>query len=251
MSLPAEERDEQLSSLRPIKVEAISDSVYDAIERAIVRGELEPRAPLSDRQLATTFNVSRTPVRDALRQLEASGLVRRGARNNWSGWVVADFAERDIRELFELRRVLEPVGLQKLFTDPGPRVVARLGAFFDDFPEQLPPLAYGDYLERDRQFHQAIVAQSGNSRLIGFYAILDKQIDRGRHFLATGAAGRIDSIHREHRALCTAIVTGSLETAIAALVHHLRTGEEAMIVYARQRGLLRETPAELGGGGDG
>src|SRR5665811_521759 len=100
-----------MNSLIPITHLGLSGSVRDAIESAIVHGELAPGSQLVDRHLASMLNVSRTPVREALRQLEPSGLVRRQVRGGVSSWVVVEFREQDIRELFELRRLLEPCGL--------------------------------------------------------------------------------------------------------------------------------------------
>jgi DNA-binding transcriptional regulator YhcF (GntR family) len=97
--------------LRRIEIVRINEQVYEAIEAAIVRCELEPGAGLGDRQLAEMLGVSRTPVRDALHRLESSGLVeRRGSM----GWMVSTFALQDVQELFELRRVFEPLGLERL-----------------------------------------------------------------------------------------------------------------------------------------
>lgn len=229
-----------MSNLKPITHIGLGGSVRDAIEAAIVECELTPGTPLVDRQLASMLNVSRTPIRDAIRQLEPLGLVRRQGRGGMSGWVVAEFRERDVRELFELRRVLEPLGLEHLTGHGGEGVADRLAMYFDDFPAHLERDQYEAYIVRDRSFHKEIVTLSGNSRAIGFYEILEKQIDRIRHFLATGYEGRMDGITNEHRALCSAIAARDIRGAVAALIHHLHQGEEAMIVFAHDRGLLVE-----------
>jgi DNA-binding GntR family transcriptional regulator len=94
-----------MDDMQPINTVHINEQVYEAIEGAIVRSELGPGALLGDRQLAEALGVSRTPVRDALHRLESSGLVERRGR---AGWAVSGFALRDVHELFELRRILEP-----------------------------------------------------------------------------------------------------------------------------------------------
>ena len=228
------------SNLKPITHIGLSGSVRDAIEAAIVECELAPGTPLVDRQLASMLNVSRTPIRDAIRQLEPLGLVRRQGRGAMSGWVVAEFRERDVRELFELRRVLEPMGLQRLDRHWDNATGNRLATYFDDFPKHLARDQYDAYIVRDRAFHKQIVTLSGNSRVIGFYEIMEKQIDRIRHFLTVGYEGRMESITKEHHALCSAIAARDMPAAITALVHHLHRGEEAMIMFAHDRGLLVE-----------
>jgi DNA-binding GntR family transcriptional regulator len=145
-----------------------------------------------------------------------------------------------VRELFELRRVLEPLGLRRLERHWDDQAATRLAGFFDAFPDHLALDQYEAYIVRDRSFHKEIVTLSANSRAIGFYEIMEKQIDRIRHFLATGYEGRMDGITEEHRALCAAIADRHIPEAITALVHHLHQGEEAMIRFAHERRLLVE-----------
>ena len=216
----------------------LSGSVRDAIEAAIVECELAPGTPLVDRQLATMLNVSRTPVRDALRQLEPLGLVRRQGRGAMAGWVVAEFRQRDVRELFELRRLFEPLGLARLRGHWDEDFARRLATYFDDFSVPLERESYEAYIKRDRAFHKKFVINSGNSRVIRFYEIMEKQMDRIRHFLATGYEGRMNQIVEEHQAVCDAIAARNADAAVTALIHHLRQGEEAMIVFAYGRQLL-------------
>lgn len=231
-----------MTYLKPIQPVRISRHVYEAIETAIVHCELRPGSVLSDRHLAETLGVSRTPVRDALHQLESTGIVVSRGR---SGWMVAGFEGRDVRELFEVRCVLEPLGLEHLARTWDEAVVRDLSTLFDDFPQPLPRPQYMSYLARDNQFHKRIVACSENSRVTHFYNLVEKQIDRGRHFLATGYEGRIDDVAKEHRRICAAIAARDLECATAALLDHLCTGEEKMIVFARELGHTQRT-AERG-----
>jgi GntR family transcriptional regulator, rspAB operon transcriptional repressor len=227
-----------MNNLKPIAHMGLSGSVREAIEAAIVQCELAPGTPLVDRHLAAMLNVSRTPVRDAMRQLEPLGLVRRQGRGAMAGWVVAEFRERDVHELFELRRLFEPLGLKRLSGHCDDALTQRLATYFDDFHAPLQRESYEAYIKRDRAFHKEIVTNSGNSRVIHFYEIMEKQMDRIRHFLATGYGGRMDRIVEEHRALCNAIGAHDVEAAIRALTHHLSQGEEAMIVFAHERQLL-------------
>src|SRR5687767_5183037 len=89
----------KMPPLSPVTVEQVSSRVFETLERAIVECALEPGVVLSDRQLAEELAVSRTPVRDALRQLESTGLVERRGR---VGWAVTRVDVRDVAELFEL-----------------------------------------------------------------------------------------------------------------------------------------------------
>ncbi|MQA08191.1 MAG: FCD domain-containing protein [Pseudonocardiaceae bacterium] len=221
-----------LAALPQIEALTRSERAYDALESAIVHCQLPPGTALSDRQLSEALGVSRTPIREAMHSLEAAGLVvRRGGR-----FVVAGFTTRDARELFELRRRLEPAGLEHLAESWDPAGVHELSTFFDEFPKHLPDGPYDEYLKRDHQFHKLIVEWSDNSRLVQFYEIVEKQINRIRHYLAPGYRGRMEQVVHEHQEICDAIARKDVESARAALLSHLRKGEQAMIEYlASQR----------------
>ena len=227
-----------MAQLRRIEVVRINEQVYEAVEAAIVRCELEPGAVLGDRRLAEVLEVSRTPVRDALHRLESSGLVERRGR---MGWMVSTFALQDVRELFELRRVLEPLGLERLSETWDEAVVRELSHSFEKFPERLTEDLLLDYLHDDHRFHKKIVECSRNGRVIRFYGTVEKQIDRIRHYLSYNYEGRVEASLKEHREICAAIAACDLSAATEALNDHLRDVEELITALARERGLDQRT----------
>ena len=222
-----------MDGLQPIKAVHISEQVYEAIETAIVRCELGPGALLGDRQLAEALGVSRTPVRDALHRLESSGLVERRGR---AGWAVSGFALRDVHELFELRRILEPLGFEHLFENGEEATVGELSRYFDDFPERMPEDLMPRYLYTDRRFHKRIVECTGNGRIVRFYEVVEKQIDRVRHFISYNYEGRVEDSLAEHREICAAIAARNASGATQALIRHLRKVEELIAALAQERG---------------
>jgi DNA-binding GntR family transcriptional regulator len=227
-----------MTQLRRIEVVRINEQVYEAVEAAIVRCDLEPGVVLGDRQLAEMLGVSRTPVRDALHRLESSGLVERRGR---MGWMVSTFALQDVRELFELRRVFEPLGLEHLSETWDESVVRELSHSFERFPERLTEGLFPDYLNDDRRFHKNIVECSRNGRIIRFYGTVEKQIDRIRHYLSYNYEGRVEASLKEHREICAAIAARDLSAATEALDNHLRNVEELITALARERGLDQRT----------
>jgi GntR family transcriptional regulator, rspAB operon transcriptional repressor len=227
-----------MAQLRRIEVVRINEQVYEAVEAAIVRCDLDPGAVLGDRQLAEMLGVSRTPVRDALHRLESSGLVERRGR---MGWMVSTFALQDVRELFELRRVFEPLGLERLSQAWDEAVVRELSHSFEQFPERLTPDLLPDYLHDDHRFHKRIVGCSRNGRVIRFYEAVEKQIDRIRHYLSYNYEGRVEASLKEHREICAAIAARDLSAATEALDNHLRNVEELITALARERGLDQRT----------
>ena len=227
-----------MAQLRRIEVVQINEQVYEAIEAAILRCELGPGVVLGDRQLAELLGVSRTPVRDALHRLEPSGLVERRGR---MGWMVSTFALQDVRELFELRRIFEPLGLERISETWDEAVVRELSHSFEKFPERLTQDLLPDYLHGDRRFHKEIVGCGRNGRVTRFYGTVEKQIDRIRHYLSYNYEGRVEASLKEHREICAAIAARDLSAATEALDNHLRNVEELITDLARERGLDQRT----------
>ena len=220
----------QLNPLRPPV--RINQHVFDAIEHAIVRGHLTPESEISDRRLADMLEVSRTPIRDALHQLESAGLVvRRGGVR----WAVAGFNERDVRERYEIRRLLEPLGLRRLAETWDDTLVMKLAETFDEFSGVAPRENYDRYLVLDNQFHKTIIECTCNRQLIAFYAQIERHIDRIRFYLAPQYVGWLEGVVDDHRRICAAIAAHDLDGAIANLLAHLEHGEERMIAFWKRK----------------
>lgn len=221
-----------MASLQPIEAVQLGDLAFESIRTAIVTVALQPGAPVRDRELAEALRLSRTPVREALHRLEAAGLIEARGR---SGWIVSLFRERDVRELFELRRLLEPAGLDRLEHEPDPETIARIGHFFDDYKHPIVSEQFTDYFSRDHQFHTFLVSCSRNTRLQSIYSNIESHIVRGRNYLSSSAEERVDATLDEHQSIARAVGDGKFADARELLVEHLRTGEERMVEQLRQK----------------
>lgn len=220
-----------MSPLPRIEAVQLGDRTIEAIRNAIVTGELPGGTALRDRQLAEELGVSRTPVREALHRLEAAGLVEPRGR---AGWAVSPFTEQDVREIFQLRRLLEPVGLETLEHEPDETRLATLTEYFSGYEHPIETDRYTDYFRHDDDFHRAIVACSDNRRISTFYDVMNAHINRGRHFLYGATAGRVEETLDEHREIVQALVERDFARAREALLSHLRTGEALMLRQLKQ-----------------
>jgi len=218
-------------ALQRIETVKLGTRTFEALSSGIVTGQLSPDEVYSDRSLGEMLGVSRTPVREALHRLESAGLVESRGRN---GWVVARFTESDVRELFELRRAFEPIGIDHLAASGDRKTARDLSRAFDSFAAPIPSGRYGQYFARDAAFHRGIVEASGNQRLVRMYGVLETHIDRGRHFLSLNSAGRVDETLHEHVVITGALADRDFARAREALVRHLEKGEELMVDRIRE-----------------
>lgn len=160
-SLPApESRGLSAIPVRPVEQGLLGGQVGDDLRQLIIGGYLEPGTHLVEGALAERFDVSRGPVRDALRQLEAEGLVESRRR----GVFVKGFTGEDLAELYSLREALESLALSLAIGRPGTdwglaeAAIARMAAA----AELRDP---GALAMADLEFHSELYRLSGHSRV--------------------------------------------------------------------------------------
>ena len=207
--------------------------VYQQLREAIVDGTVAASAPLTELALAAQYNVSRTPVREALRRLEQDGLVERGAR----GMQVRGRSPEEILEIYEVRITLEAAAARAAAerrTDLDllklEQVHAAMLAASTDDPERLATT--------NRKFHEAIWAMSHNATLIDLLGRLHAHLIRYRETTLT-FQDRWDSMLEEHRQMVEAIKAGDRDRAGRLAEEHM-TG-------ARNVRLKMYAAAEYGG----
>ena len=135
--------------------------VRDALQQAILEGELQPGERLRAEALAGRFGTSRTPIREALLMREREGLVdvlpNRGA-------IVRSFDADDLLDLYEVRSLIEPHAAARAATRIDDAALARLDELCD--AAQSPKATVGDQIMFNEEFHRVIVAAAESPRLV-------------------------------------------------------------------------------------
>ena len=206
----------------------------------IASGEFSAGAAISEVTLATGLGISRTPVREAIGQLIAEGILQRSHR----GAVVAEPSRQDIIELYELREALEVYAVGKVAARrPSTRVLEPLEAVVEEarviaaeLRKSGQPGLEGDALHRfiicDMRFHMLLLQAGGNQRML---KILDStslllrifSLPRQHH---TGKL--LGEVHNFHRRILNAVAEGSRTEAMRLLGEHIRISlEERLAEY--------------------
>src|SRR5262249_33975646 len=181
-------------------VGSAGDAVYGALRRSSLDGKLSPGERLRSDALARDLNVSRTPVREALRKLEAEGLVDAAP----SGLVVRQLTEEDLTEIFYLREALEGMAARLAAENATRTDIDELHALVDDMGALAARADTVRLRELTGQFHRVIGRASVTGRLV---QSLDARLDQVRQaqsstlFLQGRPAAAVD----EHRNLLRAI----------------------------------------------
>ncbi len=201
---------------RPAK--SLATQVTEFIRDAIVEGRYPLGEALSELKLAAEFNVSRTPVREALTTLQAQGLIEIRPQ---SGSFVFMPSEEDVGELAEFRRVMEVTALRFCFARRREEALRQMRDAVEDMQRAQDADDHLAVARADTAFHQAIAENSANEYLVGAYRLMSGRVAalRTHNLLSTGKVR--DSSLSEHRALVTAFAKGDLAYAEDILAEHV------------------------------
>lgn len=190
--------------------------VTDQIREMIVTGHIELGAQISENTIAEQLRVSRTPVRDAFAQLQAERLVEVRPQR---GTFVFQYDARELREICELRAVLETGALRIAAAHDRPHLLATLA---EALAAAAPAVAAGaaDYQPHDTAFHERLVRASGNRELIEAYARISGRIRAVRYRLTRTPAQVADS-QRHHADIVGAMQDGDDGRAAELLRRHV------------------------------
>jgi len=210
-----------------------ADEIALALEEAIVSGELAPGSVLRQEQVSAQYEVSRTPVREALRKLQASGLVE--LRPN-RGALVRGLSSREVRDAYEVRAELEGLGAELAALHVHHEHIDRLRQAQEQFQAALADAVAareaGTELSQEVSdrwgrandlFHQAIQEAAGNEVLTATLAHLHRSFPRDltRTMLRESTMLLQENV-REHEAILAAIERRDAAAARELMVAHVR-----------------------------
>jgi len=196
---------------------SLKHKAYASIKDAILTLKLEPGAALVESDLAKQLGISKTPVRDALQELEREGFVTRVL---FKGTYVTEVTMRDMTEVFQLRAVLEGLAAHLAaphFSQPD---LDQLG---QDLTCAEAALAKGDLAlcsELGQALHLAIIDRAGNDRLAWIIHNLDDHLRRFR-ILSDRINGRLSKSLEEHRRVLAGLEQRDPAGSEQAMRNHL------------------------------
>lgn len=200
------------------KSEDLKAQVYQLLRRKIVTREFTPNERVDANAIAATLNVSRTPVRDALNMLDREGFIYTIARK---GTFVKGIRREDLIELFQVREMMELYSLElaheELFDSVKPMMAIAQSWEMELAREEFDGVAM---MDSDAQFHQCIVRQTRNSKIIGAYEQLNCHVQMARAYFVQDIT-RLQDAHHEHLDVLSALSDRNVIRAKAALKTHL------------------------------
>ena len=200
------------------RTESLKQKAYRTIRQAIVNSDLKPNTQLSEARLAEQLGMSRTPIREALKQLEEEGLIRIVPRH---GAFVTDISAEDIIQIYQVREALECYAIQFILEHSD---ISELDDLAADFEQSFHWIENGEtdrINDADIRLHRYIARLSRNDLLVKLVNQLLNQIIRLR-LMTPGVEGRLQQQAEEHLLIVNALKRGDVEEARQALQRHLR-----------------------------
>jgi len=205
----------------------LTSTIYDSLRVAIVSGCLEPYGRINQDAVARELGCSKTPVREALRWLERDGLVKLEQNR---GAFVAEFTDRDLFEIYELRELLEPHAAAIACAVATRADVAhlrdlrdRIAAIWNDDPMAA--------FELNREFHERLCAPCQNALLLHVLGLVWSQQAALRIFTHYAQAGEAfaDRTHAEHRTIIEAYAARDSARVRELVRNHISEAHEATV----------------------
>jgi len=208
----------------------ISAAVAENLRRRIVDGEFKAGFQLRQDALAAEFGVSRIPVREALMQLEAEGLVKIHPHR---GAIVSELSTEEVEELFELRALLEP----RLLKASAPHLTdadyRRLREILQEYSSELRAKHVSRWGELNNEFHMVLYQHAGQPRSLAIVANLLQECDRHTRLQLSLTDGlkRAEDEHAELLRLCA---SGKFAAACALLKTHIENAGKSLRKYLEE-----------------
>ncbi|MBO6827104.1 MAG: GntR family transcriptional regulator [Sneathiella sp.] len=203
-----------------------SDVIFDALRDEIISGNLQAGESIRQEYIAKLFNVSRIPVREALKRLEAQGLVK---NERYKGAVVSSLSDDEIKEIYEVRMNLEPLVIRYSVENMKPETIALAREFCDRFSEEEDSAKWGElnrnfhetlYRECNRPFHLKIIGEAIDR--IDSYIRAQLVLTRGMGKAITEHNGILDACERGDADLAAELTRQHIADSYTSLMNFLR-----------------------------
>lgn len=205
-----------------------TDRAAAELRTAIIGGELEPGSQLRQDRIARSLGLSHIPVREALRRLEAEGLVK---IKPMCGATVVELSAREIEELNEMRVALESLALRLAAPKIGPAELRRAGQILKRMDRMSP-----QWGELNLEFHRTLYDPADRPRLLAQIEGLHRSVERYVIHTRKAAKGH-KGTQREHRRLLELLRDRRIDDALELLTDHIIVPSRLLASELRSKGL--------------
>jgi len=209
-----------------IDVTNINEKVYDLLKRRIIDLEYPPGYRINVRDLQKELGVSNSPIKDALFRLAGEGMVDISSRK---GTYVRDINEDDIREIDEVRIVLEMGAVEMIAPRITEEQLTVLEILYKETLFKGADFNYKKFMEKDLRFHQEIINLTNNRRLAEIYNRLNAHMQIVRFQSARRRKAPLPWTNKDHRSILKALKERDPEKAKRLIKEHRVKARDAFL----------------------
>lgn len=203
----------------------LAERAYTRLRHEILTCDLAPGQVVSERELARRYEMSKTPIREALSQVCHDGLMQRLPGR---GYIVAPITIKDIQDIYDLRLILELVAAKRAAENPSPKQMAVLKELagvrysLDDRESHIA------FLDTNRTFHLTLAEAAGNQRLVDRLEELLIEMDRIFH-LGLRLRDSSEEMVREHQEVVSTLENGDVDGAQVAITRQINASRDRIM----------------------
>jgi len=225
------ENDISLRTIGKLPSGSLRARVYEHLRGLILANKLAPGQNLIIDQIAVEMGVSHTPVREALGMLELDGLVT-SERNRTPR--VTDISPEDVRDVYEMRAVLEGWAAVKAALSLTDTELSEMGDMLDHAKNEAARGSYEAHLESDILLHQKLTRPIGNAVFQRLFTLVTAQSMRIRSLVEARSSREVEAIIEEHRSILEALKARDPDLARARIVAHLSAARDRTLAALRE-----------------
>ncbi len=181
------------------KKQTLREQIADTIRDAIIKGILKPDERVAEAEMANKFNISRTPIREAMRQLESEGFIKVTPHR---GAFVAPITEKDIREFYAIKSILEGYAARLACNRISEEDIRKMDDLNNKFEIVHKNGEWRTAFKLHNEFHERFLRNCGNDKLYQLLKSLTQQFQRFR--IALTMSGKIEGSITQHKEIVEA-----------------------------------------------
>jgi DNA-binding GntR family transcriptional regulator len=209
----------------------VKEALVETLRDEIIQGDHAPGQYLRLDEIAARFDVSTMPVREALRDLEAEGLVTSFPHR---GAMVTQLSADELQDIYDIRVVLEEMATRLAVPLLTEAALTELTSLVEEMEDHLSDVVA--VVKTNHQFHLTLYAASGRRHLCELNRMLRYRVQHYLHvFIVESELGHSSRTQGEHRAILEACKRGDAEEAAALMRDHVAQVGRAIVEYVRQR----------------
>ncbi len=204
---------------------SLRQKAYAMIKQEIITCTLAPGSQIIEGDLAERFQISKTPIREALTSLQQENLVE--YRPN-KGFVVSTITLKDIQEIYEARIFLESTFIRLAVAKITDEELAKLQSYQDVAYDLQDPVTVADYIKANFEFHMSIAEASRNSRLCRYYESLMHDAHR-LIYMDVRYHDVMSTWRHSHQRIINALQARDIEAGVRAIEEILENGKKRIL----------------------